>query len=261
MPFTQKLFVLPLLVGLAGVLVLQHLLSENYQALGVVKYTLNSMIFVISLLYLKPTREHHVLGWAFKFIYLADFFFVFLGTVPGFSPEDPLLNLCGLTVFALGYFCFIWISLQGAQWNRREWLIWLPILLVALPVGGSCFVRMRSDQTVFFFLFVPFVSFVGWSGLSSLVRTTFKPEIRSLLALSGVLFFLSEMAFSVGSFYPGYHRNMPWIGNAIWATYIPGWIALLCVLSTEKLSRMHFGAFCPVSPPRHWIDSVNRTGR
>lgn len=231
---TQKLIVVPILIGLCGVLVLQHLLAENYQALGIAKYTVNSMIFVVSLLLPKPTKDHRILGWAFAFVYAADFFFVFLGTFPALSPETPLLKFSGLSVFTLGYFCFIYLALQGASWDRKEWLQWIPILLVGLPIGASCYHAMRPEQATFFFLFVPFVSFVGWCGLSSRKRPAFKPAITRLFACAGYLFFVSELGFAVGTFFPGLNRNVPWIGNWIWATYIPAWVTLLYALSLDS---------------------------
>ncbi len=234
MKLNQALFVYPILIGLLGVLVLQHLLADNYQALGVVKYTVNSMIFAVSLLLPKHTRDHAILGYAFKFIFAADFFFVFLGTLPGFSPENKYLQLSGLTVFTLGYFCFIYLSLRGAKWSLSEIAMSLPVLGIVFPTGAFCFHFMKPEQTLFFFLFLPFVSFVGWCGLSVVKRNHWLPHISKLFALAGFLFFLSEMGYAVGTFFPGLTRNTPWIGNEIWVTYIPGWIVMLYALSHEK---------------------------
>ena len=232
----RRLTVLPVLVALAGVLVLQHLLEDDYEALGVAKYAVNTSIFLVSVVLPKRAREQRVLGMAFKFVFVADFFLVLAGTLPGLSPEDIAVKIPGLAVFSLGYFCFSYLALQGAKWNARELAMAIPILAVALPVGAACHARMRPEQAAFFWAFLPFVSFVGWCGLSAYPRGAYRPEVRRLFALSGCLFFLSELGVAVGTFFPGLTRNTSWIGNEIWLTYIPAWTSMLVALTYQSWS-------------------------
>ena len=47
---------------------------------------------------------------------------------------------------------------------------------------------------------------------------------------------MSDLAVGFSFFYPGLHRNQPWLGTFIWVTYIPAWTLILVNLSESRLA-------------------------
>ena len=68
-----------ILTQLLAVLVLFHLLSDDYAALGTVKYAVIGSIFIASLFLPRPTVDHRWLAGAVAFLFVGDFFLIFRG--------------------------------------------------------------------------------------------------------------------------------------------------------------------------------------
>ncbi|MBT3982486.1 MAG: hypothetical protein HOE90_14095 [Bacteriovoracaceae bacterium] len=236
MDFIRKIFPIIILIELAAVLILQHLLADNYNALGVAKYMVNTSIFAVSLLIPKLSKDHKLLGRIFLFIWLADFFFVLLGTFPGFSPEHPISRFGGMLFFGLAYIGLMVFCAKGFKFDKKQLLVSSFVLVTILISGAICYENILPQKKPMFWIFFSFMFFMGSSSIGTAFRDYYIKEVRVLLSLAGLLFLLSEMGFGAGMFYPGLSRNDPWLGNEIWITYIPGWTLCLLALSREEMT-------------------------
>jgi hypothetical protein len=82
---------------------------------------------------------------------------------------------------------------------------------------------------------------MAWSALCTLPRGYYLPAVARRFAVAGYLMFLSDLAVGLSFFYPGLHRNQPWLGTFIWLTYVPAW-ALIVVNLAEPRLRVEEGA-------------------
>lgn len=233
----QRIIFATIMVQLVAVLVLFHLLVDNYRALGIVKYGVIASIFVGSLLLRKRTTDHCALAVGIAGLFVGDFFLIFLGTLPGWSPDLLPVKVGGMIGFLGGY-----LSLLSAYWRRvtfggRDALALLPVLLVVVPAGVLLVPHLQGVMLIWALVFTFFLSVMAWSGICTIHRGYYRTNVAWRFAVAGYLMFLSDMGVGFSFFYPGLHRNLPWLGTEIWITYIPAWTLILINLSEPRLTR------------------------
>lgn len=221
---------------LVAVLVLFHLLSDDYAALGTVKYAVIGSIFIASLFLPRPTVDHQWLAAAIAFLFVGDFFLIFVGTLPGVSPDQAWVKVGGMIGFFSAYLCLL-----GAYWRRvafgcRDLLSALPVLIAVAPVAVVLIPHLHGAMLAWALVFTFFLVLMAWSALCTVQRGYYARPVAVRFAIAGFLMFLSDLAVGLGFFYPGLHRNQPWLGTWIWLTYVPAWALIVVNLAEPRLT-------------------------
>lgn len=231
----QRIFLAVILVQLAAVLVLFHLLEDDYRALGVVKYAVIGSIFVASRFLPRPTRDHRWLAAAVAFLFVGDFFLIFVGTLPGVSPNLAWVKVGGMVGFLGGYLCLLAAYWRRVTWARADLWKLLPVLAALVPVAIVLLPHLEGAMRLWALVFTAFLSLMAWSALCTVHRGYYERTVALRFAAAGYLMFLSDLAVGLSFFYPGLHRNMPWLGTWIWITYVPAWALIVVNLSEPRL--------------------------
>jgi hypothetical protein len=231
----QRIFLAVISVQLAAVLVLFHLLEGNYRALGIVKYAVIGSIFVASRLLPRPTSEHRWLAAAVAFLFVGDFFLIFVGTLPGVSPDLAWVKVGGMVGFLGGYLCLLAVYWRRVSWGRADLVMLLPVLAALVPVAIVLLPHLEGAMRSWALVFTAFLSLMAWSALCTVHRGCYGRTVALRFAAAGYLMFLSDLAVGLSFFYPGLHRNLPWLGTWIWITYIPAWALIVVNLSEPRL--------------------------
>ncbi len=221
---------------LAAVLVLFHRLEDDYATLGVVKYAVIASIFLASLLLPKATLDHWPLAVAITFLFVGDFFLIFLGTVPGFAPDMPLVKVGGMIGFCVAYLALMVAYNRRMSFGSRDARALLPVLAPLVPAVVLITPHLAGPMLVWALAFTTVLAFMAWSALCTRHRGYYEPRVATRFAIAGYLMFLSDLAVGFSFFYPGLHRNQPWLGTFIWVTYIPAWTLVLVNLSEPRLT-------------------------
>jgi hypothetical protein len=237
MNLTQKVIFAMLMVLLTGILVLSHVPVDNLAAKGVAKYALIATIFTASLFATKPTRIHKILGLAIIFLFIGDFFLVFLWNVlSNFSDILLIVKICGMAGFLSGYVCLIWVYTRRFSFAIKDILAAIPVLAVVIPVLIILVPRVSGAFLIFALVFALVVSFMAWSAICTLRRGYYSKKVAVRFALAGFLMFLSDMGVAFIMFYPGM-ENFPWLENEVWITYIPAWTLILITTYEDNLLK------------------------
>ena len=235
----QRVFLAVLGVQLAAVLVLLHVLEGNYRPLGIVKYAVIGSIFAASRLLPRPTADHQRLSAAVAFLFVGDFFLIFAGTLPGVSPDQTFVKLGGMVGFLGGYLCLLAAYWRQVRWGRHELMALLPVLAALVPVAIVLWPHLHGMMRAWALIFTGFLSLMAWSALCTVHRGYYARPVALRFAVAGYLMFLSDLAVGLSFFYPGLHRNLPWLGTLIWITYVPAWALVVVNLSEPRLRAEH----------------------
>jgi hypothetical protein len=237
----QRVFVAVICVQLVAVLVLLHVLEGNYRPLGIVKYAVIGSIFVTSALLPRPTLDHRQLAAAVAFLFVGDFFLVFAGTLPGISPDQTFVKIGGMVGFLGGYLCLLAAYWRNVRWRAKDVIAVLPILAALVPVASALVPYMHGLMLAWALIFTAFLALMAWSALCTLHRGYYARPVALRFAVAGYLMFLSDLAVGLSFFYPGLHRNLPWLGTLIWVTYVPAWALIVVNLSEPRLRGVAIG--------------------
>ena len=233
----QRIFVAMVLTQLVAVLVLFHLLSDDYAALGTVKYAVIGSIFAASLFLPKPTADHRWLAAAIAFLFVGDFFLIFVGTLPGVSPDRTWVKVGGMIGFLSAYLCLLVAYWRHVAFGRRELLSAVPVLIAVAPVAVVLIPHLHGAMLAWALVFALFLTLMAWSALCTVHRGYYARPVAVRFAIAGFLMFLSDLAVGLSFFYPGLHRNQPWLGTWIWLTYVPAWALIVVNLAEPRLRR------------------------
>ncbi|MBI2571297.1 MAG: hypothetical protein HYV63_30190 [Candidatus Schekmanbacteria bacterium] len=235
------------LIQLGAVLVLQHLLAQRYAALALAKYPVVLGLAAAGALLPKPTREHVLLSRALVFLAVGDFFLIFLGGLPGFSPEDYSAKIGGMLGFGVAYAHLIAAFRRGARASGLSVPALLAVLAIETPIAIVCLWYGRGGMVALSLPFAALVGALAYHGMMTSRRGYFRPEIARRFAVAGCLMLLSDMGVGLGFFHPALHRNVPLLGNAIWITYIPAW-ALIAATMAQTVLTIEVASNSPLPP-------------
>lgn len=233
----QQVIFAIVMTQLFSILILLHLLVDNYTALGVAKYAVISSIFISSLFFRKPTKEHKFIAIAILFLFIGDFFLILIGTFPGISPNDFFVKIGGMVGFLIAYLSLIYVYQKNLSFGKQDIIAMLPVLAVVIPAMIILIPYVKGLLLLWALVFTTSLGFMAWSAICTVHRGYYNRKTALRFAIAGYLMFLSDMGVGFSFFYPGLHRNMPWLGNEIWLTYIPAWTLILINLTEEKLAR------------------------
>lgn len=244
----QRIFLGVVLTQLAAVLLLFHLLEDNYRALGIVKYAVIGSIFVASRFLPRPTADHRWLAAALACLFVGDFFLILLGTLPGFSPDQTPVKVGGMAGFLAAYLCLLGAYWRRVGWRRAESLLLLPVMGALAPVAVLLLPHLDGAMRVWALVFTAFLALMAWSALCTVPRGYYATAVARRFAIAGYLMFLSDLAVGMSFFYPGLHRNQPWLGTFIWITYVPAWALIVVNLAEPNLRRDTVGTNDAIAP-------------
>jgi hypothetical protein len=235
-------------VQLAAVLVLFHRLQDDYGSLGLVKYAVIGSIFVASRLLPRPTADHRWLAAAVAFLFVGDFFLIFVGTLPGVTPDQAWVKVGGMVGFFTAYLCLLGAYWRRVTLRRADLVAAVPVLAALVPIAFMLVPRLQGAMLAWALVFAAFLSLMAWSALATLHRGYYSRPIARRFALAGYLMFLSDLAVAMSFFYPGLHRNQPWLGTFIWITYVPAWALVVVNLAEPRLRSDATPISRPYSP-------------
>lgn len=210
------------LVHLAFVLYGQHALSDQYQLLGPLKFSMSLHIFLMAWHRQKLGVFRSQMFTVFLLIFCADIFLVLAGALPGFTAESMGPKLMGMAIFGIGYIRLMYLCRKwgGKGMSRASSLLFIVAICFYIAVAWKK--EAMAPGALGFYLFM------GAMGATlSDAGQKIEGRFGKGLLFSGLLFFASEMVFGLANFWPGLTRNDPWLGNLIWVTYMPGWIIVL----------------------------------
>ena len=229
---TQKVIFTMIIVQLLGILILSHVPVSNLAVKGVAKYSLIATIFAASFFPKKPTSIHKILGLAIVFLFIGDFFLVFLWNILG---EGPLyVKIAGQLAFLSAYVCLIWVYTRKFKFAIKDILAALPVLAVLVPILLILLPRVSAEMLVISLVFALVVSFMAWRAICTVYGAYYIKKVAIRFAIAGFLMFLSDMGVAFIFFYPGM-ENVPLLENEVWITYIPAWALILLSIFEEKL--------------------------
>jgi hypothetical protein len=232
----QKIVFAMIMVQLVAILFLQYILVNNDAAFGIVKYTLITTIFIASIFLPKPTSTHKILGLAILFLFIGDFFLVFIWLVfLGLSSDSLIVKVGGMLGFLSAYACLIWVYTRKLRFAVRDLLYALPVLAVLIPILVMLLPRVSGPFMIVALIFALTVSFMAWSAICTIKRGYYTRTVSIRFAIAGYLMFLSDMGVALVFFYPGMQTNVTWLLNEIWITYVPAWTLILMNIMENKL--------------------------
>lgn len=245
----QRVFVAVVAVQLVAVLALFHRLEHDYATLGWVKYAVIGSIFAASRFLPRPTADHRWLAAAVAFLFVGDFFLIFVGTLPGVSPNLGWVKVGGMVGFLSGYLCLLGAYWRRVTFARADLVAAVPVLVALVPVAVVLVPHLEGAMLAWALVFTAFLSLMAWSALCTVHRGYYRRTVALRFAAAGYLMFLSDLAVGFSFFYPGLHRNQPWLGTWIWITYIPAWTLIVVNLSEPRLTADFSSASTPASAP------------
>jgi hypothetical protein len=232
----QKIVFAMIMVQLVAIMVLQYILVNNDAAFGIVKYTLITTIFIASLFLPKPTRIHRMLWLAIMFLFIGDFFLVFIWLVfLGLSGDSLIVKVGGMLGFLSAYVCLIWVYTRKFSFTSKDLLSALPVLAVLIPILVMLVPRVSGPFLIVALVFALTVGFMAWRAICTLSSGYYTRTVSIRFAIAGYLMFLSDMGVALVFFYPGMQTNVTWLLNEIWITYVPAWTLILINIMENKL--------------------------
>ena len=142
---------------------------------------------------------------------------------------------------------WLWVNEGGGRFRMETLLEWpptwggadfrklVPVLAALVPVAIVLLPHLEGAMRLWALVVTAFLSLMAWSALCTVHRGYYMRTVALRFAVAGYLMFLSDLAVGLSFFYPGLHRNLPWLGTWIWITYIPAWALIVVNLSEPRL--------------------------
>lgn len=120
--------------------------------------------------------------------------------------------------------------------SKKNLLVILPIALVFVPVFLHLSRFVNGPMFVAASVFGLILSYMCWTATCCLLRGYFTRKAALLLAISGCLIFISDLAVAIALFDPLFKNHfVPLLENIIWITFVPAWALILSTVAEENL--------------------------
>ena len=198
-----------------------------------IKYTTVISLFLASLAIKKTRAEQRIISAALFFVVIADFFFVYCGTLPQLSGNvDPL----GMAGFMLAYLLLIIVYQKNFRFTKKEAFALLIIIGIITPVFVKLAPHVTGPMFIGSCVFGLVLCYMTWTSICTMFRGYFNPGAARIIAISGILLFISDLAVANSLFNPNFNDIfVPWLKNIIWGTYIPAWCLQVMLVAEENL--------------------------
>jgi hypothetical protein len=223
MDHTRRALVVTYLTFTALILWFNQLYALDSPALYL-KFGARLAMFLTVLFVIQRSREHKLVVMAFLCSLISDFFFSFLLAVqPDFANRD----LFGIIGFIAAYLFLIAAFQRNFQMTRKEWFTVLPFVIVFLIVLTYLLPYADGAMLVSAIVLGVILCFTVMTMIATLYRGYFHKSVAWMIALAGITLFASDMVVAFSIFHPVYKAFFLWKENAIWGTYMIGWLLLL----------------------------------
>lgn len=213
------------------IFILDNIYPEENMVLYL-KYATMITLFLSALTIKKKFFEQKLMALSLFFLVIADFFLVFAGTI-----ENLKINLdpFGILGFLCAYICLIAAYNKNFKLRRVEIVAAIPFVIMFIGVFGLLMPYIYNLAIkIGTLIFGIVLSYMAWTSVCTIFRNYFTKKASWIIAVSGCLMFICDVAVAFSKFYPLFAmKHTTWLTNIIWTAYIPGW-TLLAVLICEK---------------------------
>jgi hypothetical protein len=222
------------------IIILVHLFLNNDFA-QYVKYASSISQFLIVMFTLKKYPEQKTMAWAFLFMLLADFFLVFSTTIHAIKIS---LDSIGMGFFLVAYVFLVVVYQKNFKIGKQELIAAFLIFGTLLAFMALLIPHIKGIMLVLTLVFGFGLSYMAWAAVCTLFRNYYTKRTAQLIALSGLLMYISDLAVALAMFHPYFAGAFnPWLDTLIWLTYLPSWMLLNIVIHEDHLRKE-----IPVSP-------------
>ncbi|WP_227762699.1 lysoplasmalogenase family protein [Zhaonella formicivorans] len=198
-----------------------------------VKYTTTVSLFLTAFALRKKYPEQILMTTAVFFVAAADFFFVFSRTMPELNVNR---EVAGTLFFLLAYLTLIYAWQKKIRQNRNEILAALVVTTIYTPSFLKLYPHIGWTLLPGAAFFGLVLCYLAWTALCTVFRGYFLPRASYCIALAGLLMLISDLGVAHAVFNPAFAgRFVPWLSNFIWATYVPAWTLVVCLIAEDKL--------------------------
>jgi hypothetical protein len=214
------------------ILLLDHLYPAH-DMVQYLKYTTIITLFIAVTSMEKQFWEQKIMAASFLFVVIADFFSVFLPTFDYLTIDTSLLGSIG---FLIAYLLLIVAYQKKFKLDRAETISGILVIVVFLYVFITLLPFIHGVTLLGALVFGVVLCYMTWSAICTVFRHHYNFKTACLIAISGLLMFISDIGVAFSVFHPCYAGiHVAWLKNIVWAGYIPGWTVLAVVISEKNI--------------------------
>jgi hypothetical protein len=191
-------------------------------------------LFIAAFVIEKLFREQYTFLLAMFFAVSGDFFFTIKLT---FSPPENLPLILGTANFLAAYLCLIAAFQKNPRYDRWELFALCPYLItcpsIFLKFGGIITGAAFWGSLAFVFV----LCYMAWRSACTIKEGYYSLKSSLLMALSGHLMLISDLAVGIAVFAYGAKGFSPVLENIIWGTFLPAWAIIMCLICEKHLLR------------------------
>ena len=211
-------------------------LDRNYSSEEIIiflKYTIIVTLFLASIIVEKNYYEQKFMSLAFFFVVFADFFLVFCDTLVYMQRAFEPIGALG---FLFSYLCLIKVYKKNLKIRKEEIIVAIPLVIIF--IYSIVVLRPYINGIMFIgaLIFGIVLCLMVWISIVTIFSRYYSKNISLLIALSGILMFICDMAVAFSRFHPLFSETYRiFIVNVIWTSYIPGWTLLAVIINEDEL--------------------------
>ncbi len=228
---TDRIIIATYLI-LTVMILLFHFVYEDANPSLNLRFGVRVAMFVTTVIIVKQHREQKIITLAFLCTVISDFFFTFVKT---FDFELVNRNLYGITGFIVAYLFLIAAFQRNFKIGKKEIFTVLPFVVIF----GYVLVSLKQYATGLFLMAAIVLGIVlcyaAMTMIATLYRGYFKRSIAWMIAVAGIILFLSDMVVAYSIFHPDFRMFILWKDNLVWGTYMIGWILLLMITARHEI--------------------------
>lgn len=211
-------------------------LDRNYPRVEIIiylKYTIIVTLFLSSIIVEKNYYEQKIMSFAFFFVVFADFFLVLCDTL---AYIQTVFEPIGALGFLFSYLCLIKVYKKNLRIRKEEIVVAITIIIIFIYSVVILKPYINGIMFIGALIFGVVLCLMAWISIVTIFSRYYSKKVSLLIALSGTLMFICDMAVAFSRFHPLFSETYRiFIGNVIWTSYIPGWTLLAVIINEDEL--------------------------
>lgn len=225
-----------LVIILTVLLVVINMTIGRSDVAKMVMFSSRLVLFLAVLFAPKFFLEQKLLGWAFGLTLVSDFFFVFI-KMEIFNLSSALFDIVGIAGFIGAYLLLIIAFAQNYHFNKLDLMVAIPFI-----IGFALVLRsLRSYVSGILLIEAIALGVILCLTTVTMIATIYRDRINrhsaSFIALAAIILYGSDILVAYSMFHPDFQQFILWHQNAIWISYMLGWLILLAVVNDRHLHR------------------------
>ncbi len=202
------------------------------------KYFIIGTLMLSALISKQEYPEHHEKKWmalSLVFVFIGDFFLVFLNTIYSI---DHNLDKLGVVGFMFAYICLIKAYKTKSKNKSKDLKIAIPVVI------AFTFTIVIIKPYLEGFIFLPTLAFTAviyymmWNAICTLNRGYYSKKTSWLITISSILMVVCDTGVALSNIYPKYSVTyIPLLKNIIWGSYIPAWTLIVVIINEKNLYK------------------------